>query len=69
MTDPMLRNNSWIVDRISVIAEYYIDSETIQSYTKARKPRMHSVASEGWAPFIPTPQDIPENANTSENPC
>ena len=53
MTDPMLRNNSWIIDRISIIAEYYIDNETIQSYTKARKPRMHNIASEGWTPYIP----------------
>ena len=65
VTDPMLRDNSWIIDRISIIAEYYIDNETIQAYTKARKPRMHSVASEGWAPYIPP---TAENANIPENP-
>ena len=76
MTDPMLRNNSWIIDRISIIAEYYLDAERVLAYTKVRKPRMHNIASEGWAPYIPCtpPTETPyipttaENDNTIEDP-
>ena len=53
MTDPMLRNESWIIDRITVIAEYYLDVEVIQPHIKSHKPYIHNNKSDGWAPYIP----------------
>jgi len=51
--DPMLRSVPWVVDVISVAAEYYTDVDDIHPHTKAHKPYMRMIMSEGWAPYIP----------------